>query len=1287
MSEQDNDRFILEQMPSFIAINYQRLLSVSSPQDQVALALKIYDLGLRSITLNLITQYLIRDEHVFEVVLNQILQEKLSTLTIDACRDVFFATLRAYEGHRDLLFIKELYDFYWDSSTTPHKRRIAQESAFNQLTHLSVRWALNERPKSMNDWHSLVTESKQLLDQVLNSLSFMSEYDLIRISQVLPQEYAFELYKGCKVQFNQSANPKNTSLKPGEVYLRSRYDEFLRLDPFVIFDENNLDGSEISHDLGVYTRSFINYKKIQYLFTILGLKELDSISSFTYAWRKIFDAINQKTTNLIEADQLSWLQVCTICEDITKHRITSMSRKYDRQVYLQRESVYEEFRKFLISDKRCFVLIGKSGVGKSNFLLSLYDTLLAGNANICTLIYDASQISMDITDTISQDFEKRRKFVGTQRLNIWDEIRHMDGINDHQVILFIDAINENAEPAKLLKSLDNLVQSPWNWLKIVISCRPETWKTIKKGIYLAEDFYYRRNDMDLPGIELEQLSYSDQLDDFLPYELFQAYGKYQKRYNLQTPYAAIPYHLREILREPLNLWLVANTYTSIPSNLKVTELVERYIHNLEQTGRLQLESIRLLKKQIVPLMVSESAFYNALTPDLIEQAGEALYYQVYSTEINQPFQALLDIGILARFDDGREQKIAFKYERFYEYFVGQRITEIAATQADRHDFFCKMIGHIQEQPFLWGAVRSALLNEAIHNAPDTIIKLCFTNQQRTKELLVSILIELGKENTEKLEAIIKQLLPPQQEPGVLKRIRQIQGKGALSITAEARTAGRIAAEVASALNIPWVLYTIGIQSDSTLRIVAIRQIYHLWEKDHESGFKLLDSLVKQALPGIIPNVYAFDTVFGLSLIIFFQAYHQKDIMNQLQDNWRWIIEKIFRIHTQENIVARKARSLVRDNLFQLATTVVLRIISEFPQLPVDFKKLEETFKLPPANKALYKRIVQYMDTEGDYSHEQMRADLIQALSINDLFFEIAINTVLVAHSLKDPVGFFPFLKDYFDASFANPDPTPFVNAILNALPGIVDDGDIVRTLLNSTNVVYDHHIPDEVFEFLIRALEMVRARQEENNKMQDPRFFGPYLFHYYQRFDNMESDFLKSQITKAYINKDNIFFNWTITSELSLYGIDFKRPAIALAVLKLFLEEHSLTKKGERDQNRFMSMISEEIATFLARMRISFPDDVDAFLQEYHLPEEFQLQVRISEPVENVGQLIGMRIWWFIRDEVIAGSPALRNTFIRILSNVVEHKNLKSWVVYLGSEIVNLIYGSAVLKDANEHLR
>lgn len=226
------------------------------------------------------------------------------------------------------------------------------------------------------------------------------------------------------------------------------------------------------------------------------------------------------------ADNLTWTELCDTCEKITQDRMASVQAKYKPELYLQRDETMQEFDKFLESNSRCFVLLGKSGVGKSSFILTLERELHRKNRNdICLLAYDGGNQKMKSLKIIKRDFNARKKAERRKIKNIWKEINKIKDVQKHIFLLCIDTLNENPEPDELLIDLNELIQKgQWPWLKIVVVSRHETWKAIKRGKKLAESRYYQKRGSDNVGVILEP---------FTNLELPLVYAKYSKKYNLK----------------------------------------------------------------------------------------------------------------------------------------------------------------------------------------------------------------------------------------------------------------------------------------------------------------------------------------------------------------------------------------------------------------------------------------------------------------------------------------------------------------------------------------------------------------------------------------------------------------------------------------------------------------------------------------------------------------------------------------------------------------------------------
>ncbi|NJN95075.1 MAG: hypothetical protein HC875_13715 [Anaerolineales bacterium] len=438
LSDTELDDFVLSQMPHFIAVNYQRLLTAQTPQEQVELALHTYNLGLRALTLGLVSQYLIRDDdRVSDPYLNELLLQKFPRLTLDAWQQLLFAALRAYAGKRALFFMPELYDFYWDDSASPPRQRVEVEAPFNRLTQLALEHKTGKLlPRTEADWIQLAAETKSLLTQILNYLAFIGRYDLIRVLEYNETSYGCERHKGLTLSIEESQpRPGHIKLIEGWFYLRRETADFLLLHPLLLFWQNSDESGQVESlppQTGVYD-NFI-YERLRYMLPLSGRTVEDNRS--VQAFIVLLDTIEEFKRQRDAADKLTWWRLRDLCAEITRQRMSTVRHKYRAELYLPRDKTSQALTQFLDSDKRCFVLIGKSGVGKSNFLLALGETLTQSRNDLCLLMYDGAHLgaTASITDVISRDFDDRLLLAGRRVEQIWRDIAQIDGIEQRRVI-------------------------------------------------------------------------------------------------------------------------------------------------------------------------------------------------------------------------------------------------------------------------------------------------------------------------------------------------------------------------------------------------------------------------------------------------------------------------------------------------------------------------------------------------------------------------------------------------------------------------------------------------------------------------------------------------------------------------------------------------------------------------------------------------------------------------------------------------------------------------------------
>jgi hypothetical protein len=115
MTDAEFDEAVVVNMPHYIATNYRTLLEATNNEQRVRVILHLYKLVLRTLTIMMVSQYLVLDkETVQDSRLDTLLLKEFQhRMTLDAWQKVLFTALQVYEGNQKLLFMPEIYDLYW----------------------------------------------------------------------------------------------------------------------------------------------------------------------------------------------------------------------------------------------------------------------------------------------------------------------------------------------------------------------------------------------------------------------------------------------------------------------------------------------------------------------------------------------------------------------------------------------------------------------------------------------------------------------------------------------------------------------------------------------------------------------------------------------------------------------------------------------------------------------------------------------------------------------------------------------------------------------------------------------------------------------------------------------------------------------------------------------------------------------------------------------------------------------------------------------------------------------
>lgn len=1245
-----------------MAKNYQRVLDVANPQEKVQRLKHLYSLIVRTLTITLVSQYLIIDkEKIQDSALNDLLLAKFPQLTSEAWLNLFFASVKVYGNRRVSLFMLELYELYWNTSQHPHTYKIYEENALKRLGQLFAEIEVERNTsKSEMEWNSKLDECEELLFEVFKKFRFLENYELIRVAGIGIDEAEIEVHKG--IQLTLSRLPiQSTTLQKGFFYWRhTGTTDLLPLHPFLVF----WDEIEADKDVAVYDKYIPD--RLQYLLTLLGKTVVNSngIKEFV---NMVIDTLQEAKRKQEQVEKLEWVQSRKVCASISEQRMSTVSHKYKPDLYLQRSHAYESFVKYLRSDKRVFVLVGKSGVGKSNFILSLADELRE-NQDICLLMYDGAQLKVNpsMHKVIADDFNERLTINGKKVDNVWQEINKVEEIDGKKFVLFVDAINENPQASELLRQLDSLAQSSWSWIRIVLTCRPETWQVIRRGVKLAEGLYYQELEGDVIGVELQPFSYSEKLEEFSHQELNNVYEKYKAKYLLKSQFKELSSDIKKILCDPLNLWLISNIYQykAIPKSLAASDLVGEYLDSLVKNNILWQDDFRFLEKNLIPLMMgSHGRIVNNLTITDIDEAGNDLYESVFSEQVlsdgtrrNHTFTNLVDAGVLVKSIVSHSPQITFKYERFYEHFAGNFLVQQGKNEDDQAVYFSRWVDKIEKYPFIWGAVKIALVQMARRDDKglEVLKRLSFTEKQNIKELMVVVLIEVGQNNLGQVESMLSALLKESKNKNVwlpfLWSKKDIYERSIVNMK-------KIIVEAASFLELTDVIVNVAGDRMPKVQSHAEKYAYYIWLKNNQKGYEILEKIGKQTINNwVFLDTRKLDFFINLAVLIFFKSSNDESSMARLQRIIQDVIKRIFFVDV--NFLGISFQGLdywLREMILRLSIKIVLEfadnqfLFAEGKRLSFT-KELRSSLVVTQRHKATLERIINYA---GDVKPalDDFRKDVIEILDTQDVLACFLVVNAFMRQIDNYGHKLLPLIEEIYHIGMVR------------------DRSAIVPHALHDLYWGYLYKRSDEVVRQLLKRLEKEWVRQTKGDHIYGSERvwkMGSVIYSTFAELDagvvNYEELPLYFYIQQAIHEKDFQFIA-NLIGLLEEIAIPHEFPGAALYLCKPII--------GINDP-----YVSKKLIGFLASTKQHYPYAVDNFLLENNCSGSFIDSVYSAEASEHENLIFIKAASFFCYDMI--QTPSLWKLAAEVYRRIIGINNLEDAIIVMLKELINNIYGDDI---------
>lgn len=513
-----------------------------------------------------------------------------------------------------------------------------------------------------------------------------------------------------------------------------------------------------------------------YVFQSLINEQISYISTNECALRKVTDLLNEDFDTYMQkvspgfdiSDTLNWNEWIELMHSESSKFIQRLynERRYNRELFVDRSSLSEEFKNFLNSTDLIYPLPGDAGQGKTNQLCYWTETLLQQRKGV--IIFNGADFSTTtIENKIRTIFKVSARKPLDKVLNSLDKCALEKG---EKITVFFDAINEcltyygseNTEtgPAELYKSIINLFNpNKYHSFKIVFTCRSFTWKNIIMPLSVSthKGFYY-----------IPRSSEQASVRGFSEEELQHAYNIYSDLYQTCTPYNSLSKGAKIRMRDPLVLKIACTNYLGceLPSATMEYGSLNLFSKMLKDiafsyAGKRQVEILTEMTKYILDkylsgipidsisfteLKLADRGSLLKLSKMILKDSGTTVAYEEL---LNKPERPVLKFTN----NDKSGGKIQFIYERFLEYLMAclyyERLSETRSNIVDT--IANAIIKGIQNEVFM-GMMRNVVVMDYIQTGSTaTIMRLAtdFKDDYNVTSVVNDAVSTLVNENYEK----------------------------------------------------------------------------------------------------------------------------------------------------------------------------------------------------------------------------------------------------------------------------------------------------------------------------------------------------------------------------------------------------------------------------------------------------------------------------------------------------------------------------------------------------------
>ena len=429
-----------------------------------------------------------------------------------------------------------------------------------------------------------------------------------------------------------------------------------------------------------------------YIYVFQSLKDEDVafISSDEHAvtfisdqWNAPFDQWMQRLVPSFDiAKEANWEELREQMRDYSSEYLRHMysEKKYNQELFVEREQLAQTFAGFRSSDSRFLPLPGEAGQGKTTQLCHWTEQLLHSNDGVLTFAsteFATGNLDQKLRDIFGLSYKKKLQ----QFLLILNEKAAAAG---QQIIIFFDALNEvltypgtpvgESSPLALYKDIYNIFgMHELTAMRVIFTCRNYTWQNELRPEQKHQDMSLF---CQLGEEEIAVRSFTDE-------ETERAYGIYHELYQMETPFDQLDRKNVIRIKNPLILKIVCTNYLGkeLPTenkNYTSVALFGKMIDDIQHSyaGNRQMQILFGMAEVFLKDYENGKAQDSLLLEDLqkarfqpqspLHKVANLVYNDkgttiAFEELLNKPERPVLRLI--------KDEKVQFIYERFLEYML------------------------------------------------------------------------------------------------------------------------------------------------------------------------------------------------------------------------------------------------------------------------------------------------------------------------------------------------------------------------------------------------------------------------------------------------------------------------------------------------------------------------------------------------------------------------------------------------------------------------------------------